>query len=45
MVAATLRRIVALALSRTHRYALRAIAAPGLVAPIPDEHASHRPAI
>ena len=45
MAAATLRRIVALALPRTCRYALRAIAAPGLVAAVPDEHPDHRPSI
>jgi len=45
MVAATLRRIVALALTRTSQYALRTIAAPCLVAAIPDEHTGHRPDI
>ena len=45
MVAATLRRIVALALPRTSRYALRAIAAPGLVAAVPVERVRHRPSI
>jgi hypothetical protein len=45
MAAATLRRIVALALPRTNQYALRAIAAPGLVAPVPGEHANRRPDI
>jgi len=45
MAAATLRRIVALALTRTCQYALRTIAAPGLVATVPDEHANCRPGI
>jgi hypothetical protein len=45
MAAATLRRIVALALARTYQYALRTIAAPGLVATVPDERVSHRPDI
>ncbi len=45
MAAATLRRIVALALTRTHPYALRAIAAPGLVAAVPDEHPRRRPSL
>jgi DNA-binding NarL/FixJ family response regulator len=45
MAAATLRRIVALALPRSSYYAARAIAAPGLVAAVPGEHASHRPGI
>jgi hypothetical protein len=45
MAAATLRRIVALALTRTSQYALRTIAAPGLVATVPDEHPDHRPDI
>ena len=45
MAAATLRRIVALALPRTYSYALRAIAAPGLVAAVPGEHPRHRPSI
>jgi hypothetical protein len=45
MAAATLRRIVALALPRTQPHALRAIAAPGLVAAVPDEHPRHRPSI
>jgi hypothetical protein len=45
MAAATLRRIVALALPRTRQYALRAIAAPGLVAAVPGEHVNHRPGI
>jgi hypothetical protein len=35
MAAATLRRIVALALARTSQYGLRAIAVPGLVATVP----------
>jgi hypothetical protein len=41
MAAVTLRRIVALALARTSATRLRAIAAPGLVAALPDEHADH----
>jgi hypothetical protein len=45
MAAATRRRIVALALVRTNRYGLRAIAAPGLVAAVPSEHADQRPSI
>jgi hypothetical protein len=45
LAAATLRRIVALALTRTRQYALRTIAAPGLVATVPDEHTGHRPSI
>jgi hypothetical protein len=45
MAAATLRRIVALALTRTFRYALRTSATPGLVASIPGEHTGHQPAI
>jgi hypothetical protein len=45
MAAATHRRIVALALARTIPYAPRTITAPGLVAPVPDEHADHRPNI
>ena len=45
VAAATLRRIVALALPRTTRYALRAIAAPGLVAAAPDKRAKYRPGI
>jgi hypothetical protein len=45
MPTATRRRIVALALTRTSQYALRTIAAPGLVAAVPDEHADHRPSI
>jgi hypothetical protein len=45
MTAATLRRIVALALPRTSQYALRAIAAPGLVAATPDERGKRRPDI
>jgi hypothetical protein len=43
MTTATLRRIVALALPRTCGYALRTIAAPGLVAAAPAERASYRP--
>ena len=35
MAAATRRRIAALALTRTHRYGLRPIAAPCLVATVP----------
>jgi hypothetical protein len=45
LTTATRRRLVALALARTHRYGLRAIAAPGLVAAAPDEHTDHRPNI
>jgi hypothetical protein len=45
MAAATLRRIVALALPRTRPYALPAIAAPGLVAAVPGGRANHRPGI
>jgi hypothetical protein len=45
IAAATLRRIVALALPRTHKYAPRAIAAPGLAAAVPDERAKYRPGI
>ncbi len=45
MAAATLRRIVAFALTRTRQYALRTIAARGLVAAVPGEHANHRPGI
>jgi hypothetical protein len=45
MTTATLRRIVALALPRTCGYALRTIAAPGLVAAAPAERASYRPDI
>jgi hypothetical protein len=45
LAAATRRRIAALALARTHRYGLRTIATPGLVAPVPDEHVDHRPSI
>jgi hypothetical protein len=45
MAAATPRRIVALALTRTSQYALRAIAVPGLVAAAPGEHSDHRPSI
>jgi hypothetical protein len=42
---ATRRRITTPALTRTSQYGLRAIAAPGLVAAAPDEHANHRPGI
>jgi hypothetical protein len=45
MAAATLRRIVALALTRTSQYGLRTIAAPGLVAAVPDKRRNHRPDI
>jgi hypothetical protein len=45
MATATLRRIVALALTRTSQYALRAIAAPGLVAAAPGGHSDHRSSI
>jgi hypothetical protein len=42
MTPATRRRITTLALTRTSQYGLRAIAAPGLVADAPDEHAERR---
>jgi acyl carrier protein len=42
MAAATLRRIVAFALARTARTRLRATAAPGLVAAVPDERDQYR---
>ena len=45
MTPATQRRIVALALTRTIQYGLRSIAAPGLVAAAPDEHATRPPNI
>jgi hypothetical protein len=45
MTTATLRRIVAFALPRSNYYAPRAIAAPGLVAAAPGEHADHRTSI
>jgi hypothetical protein len=45
MAAATRHRIVALGLPRTGSYALRAIAAPGLVAAVPGEHPRQRPSI
>ena len=45
LAAATLRRIVALALARTSQYALPAIAAPGLVAAVPGKHGKYRPGI
>jgi hypothetical protein len=45
LVATTLRRIVALALARTFQYALRTIAAPGLVVTIPARRKGHRPNI
>jgi hypothetical protein len=45
LAAATLRRIVAFALTRTSQYGLRPTRAPGLVAAIPSEHADHRPGI
>jgi hypothetical protein len=45
LAAATLRRFVALALTRSGYYALRTIAAPGLVAAVPGERANHRPGI
>jgi hypothetical protein len=45
MTPATRRRIVALAFTRTSQYGLRTIAAPGLVADAPDEHAQHGPDI
>jgi hypothetical protein len=44
-LAATRRRIAALALARTEPYGVRTITTPGLVAPVPDEHANHRPSI
>jgi hypothetical protein len=45
MTPATLRRITTLALTRTSRYGLRSIAAPGLVADVPDERVRYRPDI
>jgi hypothetical protein len=45
LAAATRRRIAALALARIHRYGLRAITTPGLVAAVPDKHANHRSSI
>jgi hypothetical protein len=45
LVATTLRRITALVLARTSPYALRTIAAPGLVVAIPVKHTGHRPNI
>jgi hypothetical protein len=45
MTPATGRRNVALALTRTFGYGLLTIAAPGLVAAAPDEHATRRPSI
>jgi hypothetical protein len=45
MTPATRRRITTLALTRTTRYGLRAIAAPGLVADAPDKRADHQPGI
>ncbi|MGH3112933.1 MAG: hypothetical protein ACRDOP_05645, partial [Gaiellaceae bacterium] len=45
LAAATRRRIAALALARTHRYGLRTIATPGLVAAVPGGRAKHRPDI
>ena len=45
MTTATRRRIATLALTRADKHGLRAIAAPGLVAAAPDEHANHRPSI
>jgi hypothetical protein len=45
LAAATRRRIAALALARTEPYGLRTVTTPGLVAPVPDEHANHRPNI
>jgi len=45
MAAATLRRIAALALTRTFGYGLRTIAAPDLVAAVPAERRNYRPAI
>jgi hypothetical protein len=45
LAATTLRRLLALALARTNRYALRPIAAPGLVVTVPVERPGHRPTI
>jgi hypothetical protein len=45
MAAATLRRLVALALTRASGHGPQAIAAPDLVAPVPEEHADHRSSI
>jgi hypothetical protein len=45
LTTATQRRIVALALARTDKYAPRAIAAPGLIAAAPDERPSRQPDI
>jgi hypothetical protein len=45
MAAATLRRLVALVLARTTGARLLPIAAPGLVAAVPDEHSKCRPDI
>jgi hypothetical protein len=45
MTPATLRRIVALDLPRSNNYALRPIAAPGLVADAPDKHVNRWPGI
>ena len=45
MPPATLRRITPLVFTRTYTYGLQPIAAPGLVADVPDEPSSHRPSI
>jgi len=45
LAGATLRRLAALALARPLEYGPRTITTPGLVAAVPDEHASHRPSI
>jgi hypothetical protein len=45
LVAATRRRIAALALARTSRTGRGTIATPGLVAAVPDEHPNYRPDI
>ena len=45
LAAPTLRRIATLALARTTGTRLRAIATPGLVAPVPVGHTGHRPNI
>jgi hypothetical protein len=42
MTADTRRRIAALGLARTARYALRPIAAPGLVSAAPERRPNHR---
>jgi hypothetical protein len=45
LTTATQRRIVALALARTDKYAPRAIAAPDVIAAAPDERPSRQPDI